>query len=162
MLLFGDGASAALVSADSTGIALDGFHTMVVPDSGGLITWTIGDQGFRMFLSGQVPVRIQAVLQAEIQTNREDGLLRGRSVADIALWAVHGGGRTVLDAVSSGLALAEDALQVSRSVLHDFGNMSSCTIMFVLARMLASGRTGPGMAMAFGPGMVAETFAFHL
>ncbi len=162
MLLFGDGATAALVTAEPNGIALEAFRAVVVPDSADLITWTIGDHGFQMFLSGQVPGRIQATLQAETQSNHDNGLLRGRSPDEIALWAVHGGGRTVLEAVACGLSLPEDALAVSRSVLHDFGNMSSCTIMFVLARMLAVGRRGPGLAMAFGPGMVAETFAFQL
>lgn len=162
MLLFGDGATAALVTSEPTGIAMDAFHAVVLPDSAELITWTIGDHGFRMFLSGQVPVRIQATLQAGIAEGGQNGVLRGRQPGEIANWAIHGGGRTVLDAVASGLGLPDDALSVSRSVLHDFGNMSSCTIMFVLARMLAGGRSGPGFAMAFGPGMVAETFAFHL
>ena len=63
---------------------------------------------------------------------------------------MHGGGRTVLDAVEIGLDLPKEALRQSRSVLHDFGNMSSCTIMFVLARMLEEGLDGTGMAMAFG------------
>lgn len=162
LMLFGDGCSAALVTADPTGVALGDFRSVILPDSQGLITWTIGDQGFLMHLSGQVPGRIAQALRRDVADGDPAGLLRGVSADKYLHWAVHGGGRSVLDAVDIGLALPLEALQQSRQVLNDFGNMSSCTIMFVLARMLADGVTGPGMAMAFGPGMVAETFRFSL
>lgn len=162
LMLFGDGCSAALVSAQPTGVALDDFRSRILPDSAGLITWTVGDHGFLMHLSGQVPGRIAAALREDARTCDPRGLLRAQPADAVALWAVHGGGRTVLDAVEIGLDLPKQALRHSRAVLHDHGNMSSATIMFVLARMLALGETGPGMAMAFGPGMVAETFRFHL
>ncbi len=155
-LLFGDGCSAALVSADETGIALGDFRSALIPDSEDCITWHVGDQGFVMYLSGQVPAKITQAL-------REDagGLLRGEGTQAIDLWAVHGGGRSVLDAVETGLNLAPEALAISRGVLRAHGNMSSATIMFALAEMMRE-RDGEkrGMAMAFGPGMVAETFRF--
>jgi predicted naringenin-chalcone synthase len=92
-----------------------------------------------------------------------DGLLRGEGTQAIDLWAVHGGGKTVLDAVQSGLALDDHALQTSRNVLANHGNMSSATIMFALKRILDAAETGKrGLAMAFGPGMVAETFRFQV
>jgi predicted naringenin-chalcone synthase len=156
-LLFGDGCAACLVSAEPLGIALRRFHAEVIPRSADLITWEIGDQGFEMHLSGQVPGRIRRWL-------RENGaaLLGGRTVQDVALWAVHAGGRSILDAVQQGLTLPPEALSQSRSVLRDFGNMSSATLVFVLERILRSSHsTGDGMAMAFGPGLTVETFAFH-
>jgi predicted naringenin-chalcone synthase len=155
-MLFGDGCAAALVTADPAGLALGDFKSALIPDSEDMITWHVGNQGFVMYLSGQVPGRIAQAL-------REDcgGLLRGEGTQAIDLWAVHGGGRTVLDAVQAGLSLQPETLAVSRAVLRDHGNMSSATIMFALARMLAQGgAAGCGMAMAFGPGMVAETFRF--
>ena len=110
-----------------------------------------------MHLSGQVPGRIRRWL-----SEHGAGLLGNRTVHDIALWAVHAGGRSILDAVQHGLALPPDALRHSRDVLHDFGNMSSATLVFVLERILHSSlATGDGMAMAFGPGLTVETFAFH-
>jgi len=129
----------------------------VIPRSADLITWQIRDQGFEMHLSGQVPGRIRRWL-------REHGaaLLGGRPVHDIPLWAVHAGGRSILDAVQHALALPADALRHSRDVLRDFGNMSSATLVFVLDRILRSSRaTGDGMAMAFGPSLTVETFTFH-
>ena len=156
-LLFGDGASAALVSAEPLGLALGRFHAAVIPNSTELITWHIRDRGFEMHLSGQVPGRIRRWLPGH-----GAALLRGRAVEDVALWAVHAGGRSILDAVQQGLALPAGALEFSRAVLREFGNMSSATLMFVLDRILrAAGATGDGMAMAFGPGLSVETFAFH-
>jgi predicted naringenin-chalcone synthase len=156
-LLFGDGCGACLVSAEPAGLALDRFHATVIPRSADLITWHIGDQGFAMHLSGQVPGRIRRWLR-----EHGAGLLGPRTVGDIPLWAVHAGGRSILDAVQHGLALPPDALRHSRDVLRDFGNMSSATLVFVLERILRSSHaTGDGMAMAFGPGLTVETFAFH-
>ncbi|MBV9735961.1 MAG: type III polyketide synthase [Acidisphaera sp.] len=166
-LLFGDGCAAALVTAEPHGIALGDFRTAVIPDSADLITWQIGEQGFRMHLSGKVPGRIAQALRAELAQPDPGGILRGEGTQAIDFWAVHAGGRTVLDAVEIGLALPPEALAYSRAVLHDFGNMSSVTLMFVLRRMLEARRSGNapgahGLALAFGPGMVAETFRFAL
>jgi predicted naringenin-chalcone synthase len=161
-LLFADGCAAALVTADAAGLALDDFHAAIIPDSHGLITWHIGDQGFRMHLSGQVPARILRALREEQGRNDAGGILRGGDAREIAHWAVHAGGRTVLDAVELGLSLAPAALRHSRAVLRDYGNMSSATILFVLARILREAAApARGLAMAFGPGMVAETFRFR-
>jgi alpha-pyrone synthase len=159
-LLFGDGATAALVTAEPHGLALHDFRSATLPDTQDLITWGIGDQGFDMHLSGKVPARIATALRAEADRNDPDGLLRGDDPREIALWAVHAGGRTVLDGVEQGLRLAADALDYSRGVLRDVGNMSSATLMFVLARILAGDAVGRGMAIAFGPGLAAETFRF--
>jgi predicted naringenin-chalcone synthase len=162
-LLFGDGCTATLVTADPGGIALRDFRNAVIPDSQSLITWHIGNQGFEMFLSGKVPGRIAQALREDLSRSDEAGLLRGEGTQNIDLWAIHGGGRTVLDAVELGLSLEPEKLRHSRAVLHAYGNMSSATVMFVLARMMAQGTPNQrGLAMAFGPGMVAETFRFSL
>ena len=161
-MLFGDAASAALVTAEPHGIALESFSASNIPNTADLITWRIGDQGFDMHLSGHVPPTIAAALRAERARNDGGGILGGRSVAEVAHWAVHAGGRTVLDAVEQGFELGEQALAHSRSVLRDVGNVSSATLPFVLARLLASAQKGPGLAMAFGPGLSAETFRFSL
>ncbi len=161
-MLFGDGAAAALVSADPRGVALHDFRSAALAGSEDMITWRIGDQGFDMHLSGDVPQRIEAAMRAEARRNDDSGLLRGARPEDIALWAVHGGGRTILDAVENGLGLAPHAMDVSRGVLRDFGNMSSATLMFVLARILAGagGASARGVGFAFGPGLAAESFRF--
>ena len=161
-LLFGDGCAATLVTAEASGLALTDFRAASIPGSGDLITWRIGDTGFDMHLSGEVPKRIGAAMKTEIERNDDGGLLRGQRPEDFDLFAVHAGGRTILDAVESGLGLSEDALHWSRGVLKDFGNMSSATLMFVLQRIMA-GTSGAakGLAMAFGPGLAAESFRFE-
>jgi predicted naringenin-chalcone synthase len=162
-LLFGDGCTAALVTAEPDGIALGDFRTTLIPESAHCITWHVGDQGFVMYLSGEVPGRITKALRADLARTDPGGLLRGEGTQNIDLWAVHGGGRTVLDAVETGFALDKTALTTSRAVLANHGNMSSATIMFALKKILDRAETGArGLAMAFGPGMVAETFRFQI
>ncbi len=155
-LLFADGCSAALVTAEEHGMRLDGFHAAVVPEARDQITWRIGDGGFDMTLSGFVPLTLARALP-----DQAAAILAGHATDAYDLWAVHPGGRSVLDAVMHGLSLPQDALDVSRSVLRDFGNMSSATVMFVLQRMMATARAGQrGCALAFGPGLSAETMRF--
>ena len=162
-LLFGDGCAASLVSAEPQGIALRDFRVAAIPDARDLITWRIGDAGFEMSLSGEVPQQITKALRHEATRNDLGGILRGQHKDDFDLWAVHAGGRTILDAVEQGLDLAPDALHWSRGVLRDFGNMSSATLMFVLGRIMQGAPpSSNGFGMAFGPGLVAETFRFTL
>ena len=165
LLLFGDGCAATLVTADETGIALRDFRAATIEDSGEAITWRIGDQGFDMHLSGEVPGKIARALKYENDRNDDGGLLRGTRPADYDLWAVHGGGRTILDAVESGFDLPAGKLDWSRGVLRDYGNMSSATIMFVLNRILGQigksvAKASEGFGVAFGPGLAAESFRF--
>ncbi len=155
-LLFGDGASAALVSARPVGLALHRFVTASIPATEALITWDVGDSGFDMHLSGQVPGHIRRWLRAN-----GTALLSHPAAEEIAYWAVHAGGRSILDAVQSALGLPPRSLRFSRDVLRAFGNMSSATLMFVLDRILRQPAAGNGMAMAFGPGLTVETFSFH-
>jgi predicted naringenin-chalcone synthase len=156
-LLFADGCAASLVSAEPSGIALDSFRAMLVPDTRDLITWNIRDAGFDMVLSGRVPAVIQDGLRRSA-----DEILAGAPAASIDLWAVHPGGRTVLDAVERAFALAPTALATSRDVLRRYGNMSSATVMFVIERLMRSGARGrSGCAMSFGPGLIAETMLFR-
>jgi predicted naringenin-chalcone synthase len=156
-LLFGDGCAACLVSADPTGTALDSFRAVVVPGTRDLMTWNIRDFGFDMILSGKVPAAIQEALHEHVGE-----ILEGAPVGSIDLWAVHPGGRTVLDAVERALNLAPPALAASREVLHRYGNMSSATVMFVIEHLLRAGARGQkGCAMSFGPGLTAETMLFR-
>jgi len=154
-LLFADGCAAALISAEPKGVAMESFHAALVPGTAELIRWHIRQQGFDMVLSGAVPGTIRTAL-----AGARDAITGGAN--DIDLWAVHPGGRTVLDAVEQAFGLAPTALGASRSVLNDYGNMSSSTVMFVLDRIMRGSQCGRGCAMSFGPGLVAETMMFHM
>lgn len=160
-MLFADGATAALVTADETGFALDDFRSAAIGGSEEAITWRIGDTGFDMHLSGEVPRHIETALRGSAADGK-DGLLRGVPPEDYDTWAVHAGGRTILDAVEKGLVLPQGSLAASREVLDKHGNMSSATLMFVLKLLMdAPRRVERGMAMAFGPGLAAESFRFR-
>lgn len=147
--VFADGAAGALVSNRSPkgrAMCLDSFQTRLTPQGEQDMAWTIGDHGFDMVLSAYVPEILQANL-GDILSDLPD---------DIQHWAIHPGGRAILDKVEQGLSLPSDALNASRKVLHENGNMSSATILFVLKEML-HGEPGRILGMAFGPGLTVET-----
>jgi alpha-pyrone synthase len=152
---FADGAAAALVCGDGAGLALGEAVSLTLEDSADLITWTIGDSGFTMVLSGEVPARIaDALADRDVQARiAPDG------AEAIGAWAVHPGGRSILDSVERAYALPAEKLAASRAVLHDNGNMSSATVLFVLERLLAE-RPASGIALAFGPGLALEGLRF--
>ena len=157
--IFADGASAALVagtdkSAGKNCIAFDSFNSQILPESEEDMAWSVGETGFDMKLSAYVP-RI-------INENLEDILGQilskaGKSRDEIDIWAVHPGGKAILERIEETLSLPPGELQVSYDVLREYGNMSSVTIMFVLERILADERAGNILAIAFGPGLTVET-----
>jgi len=176
--LFADGAAACIVSGQparrgQARMRLDGFRTALVTQGRGDMAWEISDQGFTMVLSSYIPELLSSNLDRIL--DRATGG-DGRGVRDAAHWAIHPGGKMILDKAEKGLSRAgeagdgegiegvEDApgsgkadlLAPSRAVLRDYGNMSSATILYVLARMLEEGRTGSICAMAFGPGLTVE------
>lgn len=156
-MLFGDGCAAALVTARPEGFRLDGFQTALMPAAEDLITWHVGQKGFDMRLSGEVPAALSTALPGAVAE------LEPAGKGSVDLWAVHPGGRSVLDAVERSLELPPEALEPSRGVLRDNGNMSSPSVLFVLSRMLEAAPSpgARGLAMAFGPGLTAEGMRFE-
>lgn len=153
--VFADGAAAAIVSSrqrpDKTTYRLDGFHGGTIPEGESAMAWSIGNQGFDLVLSSYVP----KVIGSEIGT-----ILRriGVNLDEINRFAVHPGGKSILDRVISSLGLHENALDASRAVLRENGNMSSATILFVLKELITRGEAGDRvLALAFGPGLTIET-----
>ncbi|MBI4238478.1 MAG: type III polyketide synthase [Deltaproteobacteria bacterium] len=156
-LLFADGAAASVVSAEPRGLRLDGFHHALVPASADAMQWQIHDHGFFMHLDAAIPQLVAAAVRTE-----QRAVCGPWAVPTVRHWAIHPGGRAILDAVAASYALPDGALADSRAVLRDYGNMSSATIMFVLQRMLAVAAPGPGVAMAFGPGLTLESMRFTI
>jgi alkylresorcinol/alkylpyrone synthase len=156
--VFADGAAAAIVTADEAigragGLELDRFSTTLTSEGEADMVWTIGDHGFEMILSAEVPRIVGREIRGAVGT-----FLAGEPMPDA--WAVHPGGRSVLDRVEAGLDLATDALDASREVLRDYGNMSSATILFILRRLLSDDALADGArigALAFGPGLTVES-----
>lgn len=153
--VFADGSAAAIVTAaspDRPGLDLERFGTTLTSEGEEDMAWTIGDDGFEMVLTGEVPRIIGREIRAAVE---------GFLGADVpTAWAVHPGGRSILDRVQTGLDLGPDALATSRAVLRDYGNMSSATIMFILRDMLHDDTIASGAAiagLAFGPGLTVES-----
>ncbi len=157
--VFADGAAGALVSARpprGPALTLERFADGLAPEGASDMAWTIGDHGFEMVLSSYVPAIVGEKAHAALGP-----LLEGSGVdpADVRRWAVHPGGRAILDRLEQGLALPAEALAASRRVLAGYGNMSSATVLFVLAEMMAE-PAPPGeplVAMAFGPGLTVAS-----
>ncbi len=131
---FGDGASACVVGtrgANRKGwFALGSHRTVILPDSTDDMVWRIGNHGFQLYLSPRIPALIGESVPAEVRT-----LLDGESLPD--LWAIHPGGRGIIDALQTIFGLSDDQTRASRSVLREYGNLSSATILFVLQEMRA-------------------------
>ncbi|MDB6069888.1 MAG: chalcone and stilbene synthase domain protein, partial [Verrucomicrobiales bacterium] len=160
--LFADGAAASLITAQPAGLRLDNSFTALSLADADRMSWMVEDQGFAMTLDARVPVKIKQFLA-------KNPHLIGRCAAPGAddLWAIHPGGRMILDALQDHFSLTEAQMEPSRSVLRDYGNMSSATIMFALRRLLESplpdSHPRPGHALAFGPGLTVEGLDFtHL
>lgn len=183
--VFGDGAAAAVVAArDLAGaqrpLELVTFTSRLCDAGRDDMAWTIGDHGFDMLLSPEVPRALSAELGEAVEP-----LLRvaGGDARSIRHWAVHPGGRAILDRVEGALDLPGGALAASRTVLAEAGNMSSSTVLFILEQLVtpagagaapwsvAAGRqagdaradaaplAAPGdlvAALAFGPGLTVD------
>jgi predicted naringenin-chalcone synthase len=153
--LFADGA-AALVGH---GRDNRGFGTVLstssfrLPNTREMMSWKVGDHGFEMSLSPRVPALIRANLKHRV----ENWLGKhGLATKDVASWAIHPGGPRILDACQDSLQLDSRALEPSRTILANFGNMSSPTVLFVLNEIIASQQHGPCVMLAFGPGLAIE------
>jgi alkylresorcinol/alkylpyrone synthase len=157
--LFGDGAAAAVV----TGEALGGDGPRVVatrsvfyPDSERVMGWDVTNSGFRIVLSAEVPLVVERHLAGDVDAFLADqGLGRG----DIASWVCHPGGPKVLTAMESALGLARQDLALTWRSLEEVGNLSSASVLLVLADTLAGARPAAGswgMLLALGPGFCSE------
>jgi predicted naringenin-chalcone synthase len=169
--LFADGAAAGVVTArpldgGERAFDLDRFATRITPTGEDDMAWKIGDHGFEMVLSNAIPAIIDEHITGAIEPLVDhDSELAEALAADTAgdaieHWAIHPGGRSILDKVESRLRLSEAQLVPARETLRNFGNMSSATVMFVLRNILASDAADDGdrvVAMAFGPGLTVES-----
>lgn len=158
--LFADGVAAALVSArtpaqDHPCFELGEFSSALITSGKEDMAWRIGDHGFDISLSSYVPkiigANINAILDQTLPATQTQQ-------SDIDIWAVHPGGKAIVDKVQQSLDLPPDKLNASRHVLKEYGNMSSATILFVLQHILQQPDTTSQQvcAMAFGPGLTVE------
>lgn len=155
-LLFADGCAASLITAKPQGLRIDRCTSHLSLADAERMAWHIEDQGFAMTLDARLPARIRQWFNSDPALGTD-----GRSPEDL-IWAVHPGGRLILDAVQDACGLTDEQMHLSREVLRQFGNMSSASIMFILRDLLAEERTAAqaGRAIAFGPGLTVEAVDF--
>ncbi|MBO0703221.1 MAG: type III polyketide synthase [Candidatus Dormibacteraeota bacterium] len=149
-IVFGDGAGAAVVARGEARdrLALRSMGTRLVPRSRAYLGFDLRDSGFHTVLDPGLARLLQTSLPGVLE-----GFWPG---ARPAFWAVHAGGLRIFDAVESALGLPSRALQPSREVFLQMGNLSSASILFVLQEIARSEAAGEGIAVAFGPGVSVE------
>jgi predicted naringenin-chalcone synthase len=158
--LFADGAGAVVlgVAKDSRedpcrNWRLAATGSYLFPGTADAMTWSIGNHGFVMTISTELPRLIQENLGDWLSSWLD---LNGLGVSDVNSWAVHPGGPRIVEAVESAMGLRREQTAVSREVLAAHGNMSSATVLFILQSLLERGAKPPCVVLGFGPGLVAE------
>jgi predicted naringenin-chalcone synthase len=171
--VFADGCAAALVSSNPN-LSVHGtyemirFSSVVTPTGAEDMAWTIGDNGFDMTLSTYIPDIIGTNLNSVLTTlfdNKGSAPHTIESIVnEIDLWAIHPGGRAIVDKVVNELGLSAQQVEASRDTLKNYGNMSSATILFVLQKMYSQAKPKPQQVfgMAFGPGLTVESALLKL
>ncbi|GIP00352.1 naringenin-chalcone synthase [Paenibacillus lautus] len=159
---FGDGASSCVIGHPATNhrhyLELGSGYSVLLPDSTEDMTWEVGNTGFDLFLSPRIPKLLGIHLEEELRV-----LLKGDKLPE--LWAIHPGGRGIVDSVQEVMGLTDEQTKYSRDILRTAGNLSSVTILFVLSAMRKEMQemnkaSTEGVAMAFGPGLTAELMRF--
>lgn len=131
-------------------------RSVFYPDTEHIMGWDIEPSGFKVVLSTDLAPLIEANLADDV-----DGFLGDHDLSrdDIVAWIAHPGGPKVISAMEKALALDAEALTLTRRSLEEIGNLSSSSVLFVLADHLEQGRVPPGsnaLLMAMGPGFCAE------
>ena len=164
--LFADGSAAVLVEADTTSplrLRLEEFHSDLALDGFSDMAWTIGDLGFEMKLSAYVPDLIKRGIGALTHS-----LLAKISadLSDIRYFAIHPGGKKILQVIEEELGLGKVSNAPAYHVLRNYGNMSSPTVLFVLKEVVR-GLNGDDdgervLSFAFGPGLTLESMVLRI
>jgi alkylresorcinol/alkylpyrone synthase len=151
--LFGDGAAAAVVAGGEHSLArIAGSAEMLWPDTRRIMGWDVEDPGLSVVFDRAIPPFIEVNLaQAVDEICAKLGIARD----EIDRFCCHPGGVKVIDAIEKALNLNQGELNLEREVLHDFGNMSAPTVLFILERLLKQGIPDRVLMMAFGPGFTA-------
>lgn len=160
-MIFADGAAAALFSnspslKSKTVLRIISTKSILFDDSAEFMGWKIGDFGFEMMLSTELP---KIILERAVPALKKIFDDLGIKKEEINHWALHPGGRAILDSLQKGLELTDEETKPSRDVLKNFGNMSSSSILFVLKEILQTRTIKQNdlcCAVAFGPGLSME------
>lgn len=155
--LFSDGVAATIVGCgqrenETALFSIEQQNSLALENSLDKMSWEAGDHGFLMRLSPYVP----ALIKRHIQKLTDPLLLQKIQIADCD-WAIHPGGKSIIQAVERALQLTEDQTQAAWETLWHYGNMSSATFLFTLERVLQQKTAKQWTAgVGFGPGLCME------
>jgi predicted naringenin-chalcone synthase len=164
--LFADGAAALLLEANPA----KGFNLSPIAFHNGLtftheqhMAWDVGNFGFEMKLSSYVP----DVIQGGIRKLTSEMLEKiNRKINDIKYFAIHPGGKKILEVIEKELGITKKQNQPAYHVLSNFGNMSSPTVLFVLNEIFKNlgeaDHHSNILSFAFGPGLTMESILFSV
>jgi alkylresorcinol/alkylpyrone synthase len=152
--LFGDGAAAVLLSCVDSGPAVIAGGEYTWPCSLDVMGWDVTAEGLKAIFSRDIPNLVTTHLHDVAVAFLADN---GLALSDVDRFICHPGGAKVIDALECAYELSPGALADARDVLHEYGNMSAATVMFVLERTLTNGTIPWKRAMlsALGPGFTA-------
>jgi 3,5-dihydroxyphenylacetyl-CoA synthase len=167
--LFGDGAAAVVLTgyhANGAGPApsprtprVVDFESFCIPEQWEAMRFDWSDTAGRW--SFYVDRDIPYVLGYNVREPVETLLKRNRlDISAVRHWIVHTGGGLVIESVRRGLGLDEHDVRHTRSVLRDYGNISSGSFLVSLQRLLAEGSASAGdrgVMVTMGPGAQIET-----
>ncbi|HEY9003137.1 MAG TPA: 3-oxoacyl-[acyl-carrier-protein] synthase III C-terminal domain-containing protein [Mucilaginibacter sp.] len=156
--LFSDGIAACIVMGDKRPgdkkVKYQASSSKLYYDSLEVMGWDFKDTGFKVLFSKDIPTFINENIREDIVSFLAT---QGLKLGDIKNFIFHPGGKKVLDAYTDALQLDGDSLQKTRSVMNDYGNMSSVTVLYVLDKFMNEGfEDGYGLMLAMGPGFSSE------
>ena len=158
-MLFSDGAAAVLVTGNNEqkGLSIDHFYSTVAVKGKKDMAWELSSKGFLMTLSGYISELIEEDFNSLVTNAVAAAGLRKE---DITRWCIHPGGKKILEAVHKSLEFTNGQLENCYTVLKEYGNMSSPTVLFVLEKIMKEKMEDPSkiFGAAFGPGITMETF----
>ncbi|MES2593090.1 MAG: type III polyketide synthase [Bacteroidota bacterium] len=161
--IFGDGAAAVIITSDNyakhhkhKGLAIDGFYSLLLHKGKDLMSWDITPTNFGMKLDAKIPDFIGSEVNGIVSKACSKLNILPESISK---WAIHPGGKKILDTIQQKLQLNSESLAYSYKVLDEYGNMSSPTILFVLNELMKAEHHQDEtiFSIGFGPGLSIET-----
>ena len=164
--IFGDGSAAMIITSDSyanqqdyAGLTINGFYSLLLNKGKDLMGWNITPVNFEMILDSKIPDFIGDEINEIVLFASKKFNIEPKSITN---WAIHPGGKKILDTIKNKLQLYDEDLKPSYKILDEYGNMSSPTILFVLNDLMQKkhNKDETVFSIGFGPGLSIETALF--
>lgn len=163
--LFADGSAAVLLSSkkiENKRLKIKGFYSDILHSGKSDMGWNITENAFKMILTEAIPELLKNNIKSLVNSSLKKFNLK---VENIDKWAIHPGGRKILDYFAQEISLDKNDLLESYTILKNYGNMSSPTVLYVLNEVISninsSDKNEKVFSAAFGPGLTMETMVLE-